>query len=154
MPANLEASIEISASPTRVWGVVSDLARMPEWSPQVRKTIVRGGPTGVGTRTINLNRRGLSVWVMRGRVVSYEPNKRIAWQIIDNRAIWAFDLEPLDDNTRTKLVQTRDLSNGTTKISRALTKAFLGGQESFDSELAAGMRLTLERIRLTVESHS
>ena len=37
---------------------VSDLRRMGEWSPQCRKMFIRGNPVGVGTRTININRRG------------------------------------------------------------------------------------------------
>ena len=41
--APIEASIEIAAPPAAVWELVSDLRNMPRWSPQCRKTIVRGG---------------------------------------------------------------------------------------------------------------
>ena len=40
--ASLEADIEIDASPDQVWSVVSDLARMGEWSPECRKVVVFG----------------------------------------------------------------------------------------------------------------
>jgi uncharacterized protein YndB with AHSA1/START domain len=47
--AALEADIEIDAAPDRVWSVVSDVARMGEWSPECRKIVVFGstrrGPT-------------------------------------------------------------------------------------------------------------
>ena len=32
----IEGSVEIAAPPATVWALVSDLRRMPEWSPQVR----------------------------------------------------------------------------------------------------------------------
>jgi uncharacterized protein YndB with AHSA1/START domain len=34
---NLDASIHIAAAPERVWSVLADLKRMPEWSPQCRR---------------------------------------------------------------------------------------------------------------------
>lgn len=154
MPANLEVSIEISASPSRVWEVVSDLARMPEWSPQTRKSIIRGRPIRVGSSMINVNRRGVQVWATRSEVVAFEPAKRVAWRMKDNHAVWSFDLVAMDDDTRTRLVERRDVSDGTTRVSRALIDKFLGGEESFEKELTTGMRQTLQRIRLAVESHS
>ena len=39
----LEETIEVDASPARVWSLVSDLRRMANWSTQVKKTFVRGG---------------------------------------------------------------------------------------------------------------
>ncbi len=56
--APIEASIEIAAPPAKVWGLVSDLTNMPRWSPQCRKTIVRGGAMQQGAKLININRRG------------------------------------------------------------------------------------------------
>lgn len=154
MPTNLEVSIEISASPNEVWDVVSDLTRMPEWSPQTRKTIIRGRPIRVGSRMINVNRRDVRVWATRGTVVTFDPGQRIAWKIAENHSIWSFELHGLADNTRTKLVETRDVSGDTTKISKVLIDKFLGGEENFEKELTAGMRQTVQRIRLAVESHS
>lgn len=154
MPTNLEVSIEISASPSQVWGVVSDLSRMPEWSPQTRKTIIRGRPLRLGSTMINVNRRDVRIWATRSKVVAFDPGQRIAWKIKENHAIWSFDLQGLDDNTRTKLIETRDVSADTTKLSKFLIDKFLSGEESFEQELTAGMRQTLQRIRLAVESHS
>jgi len=41
---SLQESVEIAASPERVWSLVTDLPRMASWSPQVVKTFVRGAP--------------------------------------------------------------------------------------------------------------
>lgn len=154
MSAKLEVSIEISATPMQVWSVVSDLQRMPQWSPQTKKVIVRGGPLRVGSSMINFNRRDVRVWATRSTIVTFDPAARIAWQVKENHSTWSFDLQPLDDNTRTRLIERRDVSGDTTKISKLLIDKFLGGEESFDKELTTGMRQTLQRIRSAVESGS
>ena len=46
-PAPISATVEMKAAPDDVWEVVSDLARMPEFSPELRKAFVVGKP-GVG----------------------------------------------------------------------------------------------------------
>lgn len=154
MPVNLEVSIDISATPAQVWEVVSDLKRMPRWSPQTRKVVLRGGPLQLGSTMINFNRRDVRVWATRSKIVAFEPGKQIAWKIKENHATWSFDLEPLDDNTRTRLIQRRDVSEDTTKISKVLIDKFLGGEQSYEKELTTGMRQTLQAIRKDVESGS
>ena len=57
----LQAEIEINAPVSTVWGLVSDLSRMPQWSPQCRKMKLLG-PLRPGTRTLNLNRRNMLFW--------------------------------------------------------------------------------------------
>jgi uncharacterized membrane protein len=154
MSENLEVSIEINADPMQVWGVASDLTRMPQWSPQTKKVIIRGGPLQLGSAMINFNRLGLRFWATRSRIVSLDPGKRIAWEMKENHATWSFDLEPLDDNTRTRLVERRDVSAGVSKASRMMIDRFLGGEANFEKELTTGMRQTLQRIRAAVESGS
>ena len=63
-PAQLEESIEVAAPPAKVWSLLTDLPRMASWSPQVVKTLVRR-PVRLGTRSFNLNRRGLLFWPTR-----------------------------------------------------------------------------------------
>jgi len=154
VPNNLEVSIEISAPPADVWRVVSDLSRMPQWSPQTRKTIIRGGPIHQGSLMVNVNRKGVRIWTTRSKVVAFEPDKRVAWKIKENHAVWSFDLEPIGDGTRTRLTQQRDVSGDTTKLSKYLIEKFMSGEEAFEQELTTGMRQTLQRIRHAVESHS
>lgn len=154
MPANLEVSIEINATPAQVWAVVSDPTRMPEWSPQTRRVLMRGESARLGSTTYNVNRRGAKIWVTRSKVTHFEPDRRIAWTVKENRAVWSFDLESLDDGTHTRLIQRRDVSNDTSKISKALIERFLGGEQAFERELTTGMRQTLQRIRLETESHT
>ncbi len=57
------------------------------------KTVVRG-PVRLGTRSYNLNRRGLLFWPTRSKVVRFEPHREFAFRVKDNRTIWSFTLEP------------------------------------------------------------
>lgn len=146
----IEQSTEIAASPERVWSVVSDLKRMGEWSPQCRKVIVRGGSVTLGAKTINVNKRGLLVWPTTATVVRYEPNKQIAYRITENRTVWGFEITPTENGVR--LTERREAKNGqTTKVSSTLIDLAMGGTESFEAELAEGMRETLLKIKLAAE---
>lgn len=72
----IEETIETTAPVVRVWSLVSDLGRMSRWSPQVVKTVVRGRPIQLGTRMVNINRRGLLVWPTRTEVVRLARTER------------------------------------------------------------------------------
>ncbi len=146
----ISASIEIEATPDQVWALVSDPARMREWSPQCRKMIVRGkGPVGVGTRTFNINRRGLLFWPTRAKIKQFEPGKLFAFKIAENGTVWSFELEPTA--TGTKLTESRRAPDGVSDVSNFLTRNVLGGTENFEGELEVGIRQTLERIKAAAE---
>ncbi|WP_372727246.1 SRPBCC family protein [Nocardioides sp.] len=146
----LEETIEVAASPATVWSLVSDLGRMSAWSPQVVKTFVRGGPVQQGTRTFNINRRGLLVWPTQAKVVRFEPERELAFRVKDNFTVWSFTLEPTDAGTR--IIQRREAPNGISDISIKLTALVFGGQRGFGGELRQGMRQTLSRIKAEAEA--
>lgn len=144
----LRETVEIAASPERVWSLVTDLPRMASWSPQVVRTFVRG-PVQAGARALNVNRRGLLVWPTRSQVVAFDPHREFAFRVKDNAAIWAFVLESTPTGTR--LTQERRTPNGITPISLTLQKHVLGGVGRFTGELRAGMRQTLAGIKADAE---
>lgn len=146
----IQASIEIDATPEHVWALISDPTRMPEWSPQCRRTIVRGGgPVDVGTTTININRRGPLFWPTRSKVKEFVPQKRFAFKIAENGTVWSYDLEPTASGTR--VTESRHAPHGVSKLSNLLTTYVLGGTDNFEAELEQGMQQTLERIKATAE---
>ncbi len=145
----IEERIEIAAPPEQVWALVSDPARMAQFSPQVLKTVVRGGEVGLGTRTVNINRDGLKVWPTRSKVVRFEPAKEFAFRIKDNRTIWSFTLEPTA--TGTTLVHRRETPDGVSPISQTLVHRFMGGIPQFQVKLREGMQQTLAKIKAEAE---
>lgn len=145
----IQAEIDIDAPPGRVWALVSDLSRMPQWSPQCR--IMKPlGPIRPGTRTVNLNRRGLLVWPTTAVITEVVPERKIAFRIPINTSVWSYELEPTTAGG-TRLVETRRAENGVTAVSTAVTKAALGGVDSFERELLDGMNQGLARIKAAAE---
>lgn len=146
----LKAEIEINAPVAKVWSLVSDPSRMPQWSPQCR--IMKAlGPIRPGTRTINLNRRGLLFWPTTSVITEVVPERKFAFRIPINTSVWSYELEPTATGTR--LIETRHAENGVTAVSTAVTKAALGGVDSFEQELLEGMSQGLARIKAAAEAN-
>jgi uncharacterized protein YndB with AHSA1/START domain len=146
----LKAEIEINAPVAKVWSLVSDPSRMPQWSPQCR--IMKAlGPIRPGTRTINLNRRGLLFWPTTSVITEVVPERKFAFRIPINTSVWSYELEPTATGTR--LIETRHAENGVTAVSTAVTKAALGGVDSFEQELLEGMSQSLARIKAAAEAN-
>jgi Polyketide cyclase / dehydrase and lipid transport len=146
-PAQISATIEVKADPEVVWQVVSDLGRMPEFSPELRKAYVVGKP-GVGANIIGVNRRKLAVWPTTSKVVRWEPGRAVAWKTRESGATWVYELEGTPAGTRVtgRRVLPR-FTFGTSVLGPAI-----GGAAGHDRELAEGIRTTLERIKDTVEA--
>lgn len=149
----LESHLEISARPSRVWELVSDVRRMPDWSPQVTSTRLRSGydQCELGAQFTNRNVHGELEWTTRGEIVRFVAEQELAFRIEENWAIWSFELESTSE-AGTRLTQRREIPDGISDLSLELTEGFMGGQDSFTATLRAGMRQTLERIKAANES--
>ena len=148
MPNPLTATIEIAAPPERVWAVLSDLKRMPEFSPNTLRMIPLGTPRA-GTWTVNFNRDGRHFYPTTSRIVRFEPNRAFAFRMNENGTIWSYTLEPTESGTR--VVERRDIPNGVRKPVRVMIDKFLGGEQRFETNLTDGMNATLERIKAAAE---
>lgn len=145
----LTAQIDIDAPVSKVWGLISDLNRMPQWSPQCRKMKLLG-PLRPGARTLNLNRRGLLFWPTTSTITEVVPERKLAFRVDINHSIWTYELEPTATGTR--VTESRHAEGGVTAVSTAVTKAALGGVDTFEKELVEGMNLSLARIKAAAES--
>jgi uncharacterized protein YndB with AHSA1/START domain len=146
----LEASIRIDAPPSRVWQVVSDQRRMNEFSPETYRQKFLGDEIGLGTRSVNLNKRKGVFWPTASLITEFEPEKRLAFYVYLAADTWSYDLEP--DGDGTIVTERRELKNGKRSILARLTAGLaLGGIADHDVELLAGMKTTLERIKAEAE---
>jgi uncharacterized protein YndB with AHSA1/START domain len=145
----LQAQIDIDAPVAKVWSLVSDLSRMPQWSPQCR-LMKALGPVRQGTTTINLNRRGRLFWPTTSVVTEVIPEKKLAFKVPINHTVWSYELEQTETGTR--LVESRHAENGVTAFSNLSVNALMGGVPSFERELVEGMNATLSRIKAAAEN--
>ncbi|CAJ1579932.1 SRPBCC family protein [[Mycobacterium] wendilense] len=146
----LQTEITIDAPVSKVWEAISDLSRMPEWSPQCR-VMKPLGAVRPGTRTLNLNRRGkFMVWPTTCTVTEVVPEQKLAFKVDANRSVWSYELEPTAGGG-TRVIESRHAENGTSAVSNLLVDKLMGGVTSFEQELVDGMNESLQRIKAAVE---
>jgi len=147
----LQAQVDIKAPVSKVWSLVSDFSRMPEWSPQCR--LMRAlGPVRQGTRTINVNRRNLLFWPTTCTVLEVVPDQKLAFRVNMNNTVWSYELQPIPDGTR--VIESRHAENGVKPVSSMAVNALFGGTANFERELVDGMNASLGKIKAAAESSS
>jgi uncharacterized protein YndB with AHSA1/START domain len=91
--ASSQAQIEIAASPNRVWDLLTNIARWPEWNALVEKAVLSGP----------LHRGSIFRWKSKGFAVTstlreVTPTRRIEWtgKAFGTRAIHSWEIEETD----------------------------------------------------------
>ncbi|MFC8044104.1 SRPBCC family protein [Nocardia sp. NPDC057353] len=94
----LSASIDIAAPAAAVYALVSDVTRIPEWSPETVR-VRRLGPAGFRS----WNRRRLGVWRTDATIVESIPSERFSFVVQamgGDWTQWTYRLQPSGDSTR------------------------------------------------------
>jgi hypothetical protein len=102
--SDVEVSTRVQADPQVLYGLVSDVPRMGEWSPETRscRWLDPPGTAGpaVGARFRGTNRHGLRWWTTTSTVTAAEPGVRFAFDVSFGPAdisSWAYELAPDGD---------------------------------------------------------
>ena len=147
----LRAETTIDAPPAAVWAALTELDRMPEWSPELIGMFPLGrGGLRIGRQYVGLNRRKAVIWPTRSVVALLEPERSLAWDTRSSGARWIYELFP--ESSATRVVHRRPVPRRITLISRLFAPLFLGGSDRHADELERGMAETLRRLRAAVES--
>lgn len=147
----LRAEAVVAAALSRVWELLTDLSRMPEWSPELLKMLpLKPGGLRVGQWYLGLNRRKAVVWPTRSVVTVLEEGRSIAWDTRSSGARWIWEIEP-EGSGGTRLVHRRPVPQRLTLLTRAFAPLALGGAEGHADELEAGMRQTVARLKAAAE---
>jgi hypothetical protein len=151
-PLTGEVSLHMAAPPTAVWDLVSDVTRIGEFSPETFEARWIRGSTGpeVGAQFkghVRRNGVGPTYWTLC-TVTACEP-ERVFEFAVGNDAVtannWGYRLEPDGEGTRV----TEYFRIQPNLMMRAYWIA-LGPLRGRTNE--KGMRLTLERMRVVLES--
>lgn len=73
----LRTEIEIQASPEKVWQILVDLDKWPEWNPFIHHAI---GKAKVGEKVDITFRSGSKEMTLHCTVVKVEPNRELCWK--------------------------------------------------------------------------
>jgi uncharacterized protein YndB with AHSA1/START domain len=88
----IESRIHVRAPASIIWEALADARRWPTWSPNDTATLEREGdpaPDGVGA--IRVMRTGKIT--VRERVVAFEPEKRLAYQLLSGLPVKDYQAE-------------------------------------------------------------
>lgn len=150
---DLEESVHVEAPAEVVWGLVGDLTRMGEWSPENTGGKWLGGATGpaVGARFKGSNRKGSLRWSTVSTIVACDEPARIEWDVTLGPlpvARWGYRIEP-DGYGKSTVTETwEDMRAG---WSAKLTDAILRSGPRADHN-RKNMRATLERLKAAAEA--
>lgn len=97
--APVSVSKQLSASPEKVFAMVSDLTRMGEWSPENSGGEWIKGATGptVGAIFKGRNANGGKSWSTSSQVFEFDPPRKIVWALMvagSRLCDWVWQVEP------------------------------------------------------------
>lgn len=147
-------STTINADPATVYRLVSDVARMGEWSPEATGAFGAQGQLGVGDRFVGRNKRGPVLWWTVCTVRQAEPGVRFAFDVDAGPAPisrWIYELRPTEQGG-TELVETWiDRRRGPLGVAvKGLGQLFIPGSRPEHNR--RNMRATLAALKQAAES--
>ena len=156
MGTTREARARIAAPPQVVWGLVADVTRMGEWSPETTGCEWLDGADGpvVGARFRGHNRRGWSKWSTTCEVTACEPGREFSFVVggaRDPQTVWSYVFVPLRGGTEVR--ESFELIAPLTGLDRALTR-MLARVKDREADLEDQMRQTLSRLKQAAEAPS
>jgi hypothetical protein len=150
--ASAEVTARVAASPERLYGLVADLPRMGEWSPENTANEWIGGVTKAapGARFRGANRSGVRRWSTTCTVLVADPSRMLVWEskfLGMPIAQWTYRFEP-DGRGGTKVTET--VEDRRSRLMRAMQP--VTGVKDRAAHNRSTMEVTLERLKAAAES--
>jgi len=150
MSSAVSVSRVIAVQPEQLYGLVSDLPRMGEWSPENTGGKWKGSATGpaVGAKFVGANRNGSKQWTTLCTVTEATLGKVFGFDVTAagfKVASWRYDFEPVGGGTRV----TETWTDNRGVLARLLGKPVSGvGDRAAHNR--AGMERTLQALATAV----
>ena len=145
-------TVEMAATPERVWSLVTDVTRIGRYSPETFEAEWLDGATGpaVGAKFrghVKRNGRGPTYWT-ECEVVACEEPREFRFAVVNKGKVintWAYRIEAKGD--RVAVTESFELAN---LLPVRIYWALVGWARAKTNE--KGMRATLERVRADAEA--
>lgn len=148
-----EASTFIAAPPNRIWAMLADVTRMPEWSPECIRCQWLDGATSpaVGVRFRGWNRLAfVGTWTSVNTIVRCVPGAEFAWVVgrnpADPNTFWEYRLSPSASGTN--VVESYEMRREPWVV--RVYYRLVGRSE----RLQQAMGETLHRLKAAAEEHA
>lgn len=146
-------SIVINRSPEDVYALISDVARMGDWSPVCKACWWdEGDGPHVGAMFTGRNEVPERTWETRSEVLAAEPGREFAWAVAEppTRARWGYTLQTVDGGT--ELTETWELPpEGAAFFEQRFGDDALAQIETRADAARSGIPVTLAAIKKSAE---
>jgi hypothetical protein len=152
-PISVHASATIAAPADVVYDLISDITRMPEFSPENIRGEWLGAATGpaVGARFKGTNRLGSTTWSTKPTVTAADRGRRFAFKVPGaSGALWTYDL--IADGDTTTVTESMTQAKPSSFAIRWFQRR--AGVTDRAASLEAAMATTLERVAAVAERQS
>ena len=151
-----EARIHVNAPPEKLYEMVTDVTRIPEWSPETAKVQWLGGATGpaVGAQFKGTNKNKFMRWSTKPRVVVADEAREFSFVVpsmVGGKDLtkWTYRFEPATDGG-TDVTESFDIVNDIPGVI-TLCDRYLLGIKDRRADLVENMGTTLERLKKAAE---
>ena len=154
-------TIQISASPEHVYGLIAQLAPIGDWSPEC-KEVKRSGDANalaVGEKFHGTNRIGDFEWTTECEITVAEPGVKLSWNVDGgagdgHAANWTYELAPADGGTSvTESFKIGPSRGGYRRFGKGKTDEEQAAMAASRVEqLTAAIATTLENLKAAAES--
>jgi uncharacterized protein YndB with AHSA1/START domain len=150
------ASVHITAPPDAIYGMISDVTRMGEWSPETRSCEWLDGASSpsVGARFRGTNKRKLS-WKTTATVTAADPAREFAFAIGKSapgnpETTWRYTLTT--EGGGTDVTEWFEINKTPGPIGKWLAKLATGvSWDQRPADMEQGMHQTLEQLKAVAE---
>jgi uncharacterized protein YndB with AHSA1/START domain len=148
VPTSGSATITIDARPEAVYDLVADVTRMGEWSPECVSCEWLDTPGAEGSRFRGRNRNGPARWTTTAKVLRADRGREFTFATLhkdDVSTRWTYRFEGDETTTLTESFEAVRIPFLIALLERTITR-------KRQEELEAGLRATLERLKVVAES--
>ena len=148
-----QVSIDIAATPERVYDLASDVTRYGEWSPENLGGHWLDGVAGpaAGARFKAKNKRRVS-WSTTSTVRVAEPGREFSFAVgKSGDTVWRYVIEPNGSDAST-VTESYEVVNEPNFVEKVLVRLAAGiAWDQRGADLERGMRTTLEGLKAAAE---
>lgn len=147
-----EVSLRIDAPADQLYDMVTDIARMGEWSPENTGGRWLGGATGpaLGARFLGWNKHGLVRWFTRCTVTRADRPDGFEFQVSESKMIWGYRFEA-DPSGGTLATEYRRHTKPVNAVIGFVQRSGMIGKDR-EQLMVDGMRATLEHLKAAAEA--
>lgn len=148
------AAVKVACSPQHAWDLISDITRIPEWSPECFRTNWRGTDhtPRPGATFRGWNRRGAALWTSVCRIDAVDQGRSLAFTMITGGEYtrWTWTVEPGETASFCSITQSWEMLRDLPPHAVAFEKLLMNVHDRAAS-LQGNIEEGLERVKAVLE---